>query len=52
MQPNQLPVTQQIALLVRALDGAKRTNEALANCVTVTKWWRSFWEHRQSLVSA
>ena len=32
MQPNQLPVTQQIALLVRALDGAKRTNEALANC--------------------
>ena len=32
MQPNQLPVTQQIALLVRALDGAKCTNEALANC--------------------
>ena len=32
MQPNQLPVPQQIALLVRALDGAKRTNEALANC--------------------
>lgn len=32
MQPNQLPVSQQIALLVRALDGAKRTNEALANC--------------------
>ena len=32
MQPNQLPVPQKIALLVRALDGAKRTNEALANC--------------------
>ena len=32
MQPNQLPVPQQIALLVKALDGAKRTNEALANC--------------------
>lgn len=32
MQPNQLPVSQQIALLVKALDGAKRTNEALANC--------------------
>ena len=32
MQPNKLPVHQQIALLVKALDGAKRTNEALANC--------------------
>ena len=32
MQPNKLPVSQQIALLVKALDGAKRTNEALANC--------------------
>ena len=32
MQPNKLPVQQQIALLVKALDGAKRTNEALANC--------------------
>lgn len=32
MQPNKLPVAQQIALLVKALDGAKRTNEALANC--------------------
>ena len=31
-QPNKLPVPQQIALLVKALDGAKRTNEALANC--------------------
>lgn len=34
MQANKLPVTQQIALLVKALDGAKRTNEALANCAT------------------
>lgn len=32
MQANKLPVPQQIALLVKALDGAKRTNEALANC--------------------
>jgi len=32
MQPNKLPVAQQISLLVKALDGAKRTNEALANC--------------------
>ena len=32
MQPNKLPGPQQIALLVKALDGAKRTNEALANC--------------------
>ena len=32
MQPNKLPVPQQIALLVKALDGAKRTNESLANC--------------------
>lgn len=27
-----LPVTQRVALLVKALDGAKRTNEALAEC--------------------
>ncbi len=27
-----LPVTQRVALLVKALDGAKRTNEALAVC--------------------
>ena len=32
MQANKLPVPQQIALLVKALDGAKRTNEALTNC--------------------
>ena len=32
MQANQLPVPQQIALLVKALDGAKRTNEALSRC--------------------
>ncbi|MGC6483047.1 MAG: hypothetical protein ACON4T_05730 [Synechococcus sp.] len=32
MEANKLPVPQQIALLVKALDGAKRTNEALANC--------------------
>ena len=32
MQANKLPVPQQIALLVKALDGAKRTNEALAKC--------------------
>ena len=32
MQANQLPVPQQIALLVKALDGAKRTNEALGRC--------------------
>ncbi|WP_115017958.1 hypothetical protein [Synechococcus sp. UW140] len=32
MPANQLPVPQQIALLVKALDGAKRTNEALARC--------------------
>jgi len=28
----QLPVGQKIKLLVKALDGAKRTNEALAQC--------------------
>ena len=32
MQSNKLPVPQQITLLVKALDGAKRTNEALAKC--------------------
>lgn len=30
--PRSLPVTQRVALLVKALDGAKRTNEALAAC--------------------
>jgi hypothetical protein len=28
----QLPVAQKIKLLVKALDGARRTNEALAQC--------------------
>ena len=30
--PRSLPVTQRVALLVKALDGAKRTNEALSAC--------------------
>lgn len=30
--PRSLPVGRRVALLVRALDGAKRTNEALAAC--------------------
>jgi len=30
--PRSLPVSQRVALLVKALDGAKRTNEALARC--------------------
>jgi hypothetical protein len=30
--PRSLPVTQRVSLLVKALDGAKRTNEALAAC--------------------
>ena len=28
-----LSVSQRVAILVKALDGAKRTNEALAKCV-------------------
>ena len=32
VDPKTLPVTQRINLLVRALNGAKRTNEALARC--------------------
>ena len=32
IDPRSLPVTQRISLLVRALNGAKRTNEALASC--------------------
>jgi hypothetical protein len=32
MDPKSLPVGQRVALLVRALDGARRTNEALARC--------------------
>lgn len=30
--PRQLPVSQRVSLLVKALDGAQRTNEALARC--------------------
>ena len=32
IDPRSLPVSQRISLLVRALNGAKRTNEALARC--------------------
>ena len=32
MDPASLPVGQRVALLVKALNGAKRTNEALARC--------------------
>ena len=32
VDPASLPVGQRVALLVRALSGAKRTNEALARC--------------------
>jgi hypothetical protein len=32
MDPATLPVGQRVALLVKALNGAKRTNEALARC--------------------
>lgn len=32
MDPAALPVGQRVALLVKALNGAKRTNEALARC--------------------
>jgi hypothetical protein len=30
--PRSLPVAQRVALLVKALNGARRTNEALARC--------------------
>jgi hypothetical protein len=32
MDPKDLPVTQRVNLLVKALNGARRTNEALARC--------------------
>lgn len=32
MKPSSLPVSQRIALLVKALDGAEKTNRALASC--------------------
>ena len=32
MDPRSLPVARRVALLVKALDGAKKTNEALARC--------------------
>jgi len=32
MDPASLPVSQKVQLLVKALNGAKRTNEALAAC--------------------
>ena len=32
VDPRSLPVTRRVSLLVNALDGAQRTNEALAAC--------------------
>ena len=32
VDPRSLPVGQRVALLVKALDGARRTNQALAEC--------------------
>ena len=32
LDPRSLPVARRVDLLVNALDGAKRTNEALARC--------------------
>jgi hypothetical protein len=32
MDPKSLSVGQRVSILVKALDGAKRTNEALAQC--------------------
>jgi len=32
IDPRSLPVLQRVKILVKALDGAKRTNEALAQC--------------------
>ncbi|MGB7565011.1 MAG: hypothetical protein WBM08_09685 [Prochlorococcaceae cyanobacterium] len=32
MDPRSLPVARRVQLLVKALNGAKRTNEALARC--------------------
>lgn len=32
VDPRSLSVSQRVAILVKALDGAKRTNEALAKC--------------------
>ena len=32
MDPRSLSVARRVALLVQALDGAKKTNEALARC--------------------
>lgn len=32
MNPSSLPVQQRIAILVKALDGAEKTNKALATC--------------------
>lgn len=32
IDPRSLPVLQRVRLLVKALDGAQRTNEALAQC--------------------
>ena len=32
LDPRKLPVIKRVQLLVNALDGAKKTNEALSNC--------------------
>ena len=35
MNPRTLPVKERVKLLVKALDGAEKTNDALANCDNV-----------------
>ena len=44
--PRTLSVGQRVSILVKALDGAKRTNEALANCSNRDQWWRCCWMPR------
>lgn len=52
MHPSSLPVSKRITLLVRALNGAEKTNQALATCADGDAWWIFCWAHQRSLALA
>ncbi len=46
--PRTLSVGERVSILVKVLDGAKRTNEALGRIApTVIRWWRCCWMPRE-----
>ena len=52
MHPSSLPVSKRITLLVRALNGAEKTNQALATCADGDAMVDILWVHQRSLALA